>query len=173
MLQNYNRYRVLGLFFDSPTKVFQLREMSRMLKMGLPSVINHVKALEAEGFVVAGKLGPYTGYAASNNSLFRLYKRNDTVLRLHETGLVSYLVDRYMPDAIVLFGSASRGEDVEESDIDILLVAKEEPVNLREFETGLKRNISLHFEPDTTKLPEELLNSIANGIVLYGYFRCK
>ena len=50
MLQN-NKYRILELFFDSPTKKFQLREISRLVKLGLLSVINHIKYLEKEKFI--------------------------------------------------------------------------------------------------------------------------
>ena len=160
------------MFFDYPSRTFQLRELSRLLKMGLPSVINHVKALESEGFVQSENAGTYKGYAASGNDRFRLYRRNDMILRLHETGFVEALVDEFAPDAIVLFGSASRGEDVEESDIDVLVVAKEHETDVRKFEGSLKRKVNLQFEPDLTGIPKELLNNIANGIVLYGYLRC-
>jgi len=105
------------------------------------------------------------------SDIFKLYKRNDVLLRVHESGLVKFMEDRLQPDAAVLFGSASRGEDVEGSDIDIFLVAKEREVDLSGFERELARKINLHFEEDPSKLPKELLNNIINGIVIHGYLR--
>ncbi|VVB90441.1 Nucleotidyltransferase domain protein [uncultured archaeon] len=169
MLQEYTTYRVLTLFFDQPTRFFQLREISRILKLGMPSVINHVKKLEKKGFIKKEKRGVYESYVSEKNDLFRVYRRNDILLRIHESGLVDFLTNELMPDTIVLFGSCARGEDIETSDVDLLLVAKEKEVNLKKFESSLKRKISLHFEGNVSEIPKELLNNIINGIVVYGY----
>ncbi len=171
MIQNYITYKVLKLFFDHPTKHFQLREISRILKLGLPSVRNHTKKLEKEGFVKKEKFGVYESYVSTKNEIFKIYKRNDILLELHDSGLVEFLSDNLVPDAIVLFGSASRGEDIEGSDIDLFLVAKESEIDLKKFEEKLKRKISLHFESNVSKTPKELLNNIINGIVVYGYLK--
>ena len=135
----------------------------------MPSVRNHVKKLEKEGVVKREKTGVYQSYIASKNELFKVYKRNDILLRLQESGLVSFLADRFVPDAMVLFGSASRGEDVEESDIDLLVMAKEKSVDVRKFQNTLKRRIALHLEQKVSDIPRDFLNNIINGIVVYGY----
>jgi predicted nucleotidyltransferase len=70
---------------------------------------------------------------------------------------------------LVLFGSCARGEDIETSDLDLLVVAKEKEVDLKKFESALKRKISLHFEENVSQIPKELLNNIINGIVVFGY----
>jgi predicted nucleotidyltransferase len=171
MIQNYTEYRILRVFFDYPTRHFQLREICRTLGMGMPSVSMHVKALERQGFLAKEKRGVYDSYRASMSDIFRLYKRNDVLLRIYESGLEEFIADKIQPDAAVLFGSASKGEDAEGSDIDLLLVAKEREVDLSRFEKRLMRNISLHFEDDVSKLPKELLNNIINGIVIHGYLR--
>jgi len=171
MIQNYNRYKILTLFFDSPTKHFQLREISRMTKMGLPSVRNHVKALEGENFVKKEKKTVYQSYRATQNDIFRLYKKNDILLRLHKSGLIEFIINKFTPDVIVLFGSASRGEDIEDSDIDLFVLAKEKPVNIKSYGKILKRGVNIVFESSIKKVPEELLNNIINGVVLYGYLK--
>lgn len=171
MLQNYTTYRILQLFFDYPTKHFQLREICRALNLGMPSVRNHVKSLENEDFIKKEKPGVYESYVSNRNELFKIYKRNDILLRLHESGVIDFLVDSFTPDAIILFGSASRGEDIEDSDIDLLIIAKEKEVDLKIFERKLRRRITLHFEMDVSDIPKELLNNIINGIVLYGYLK--
>ena len=131
MIQNYIRYKILRIFFDYPTRKFQLREISRIIQLGLPSVINHVKNLEKQGFVKKINGGVYDSYTSDKTEIFKIYKKNDVLIRLHESGLVDLLVDTVIPDAIVLFGSASKGEDIEESDIDLFLIAKEKKVDLK------------------------------------------
>jgi len=171
MLQSYTAYRVLQLFFDYPTKHFQLREICRILKLGMPSVRNHVIKLEKEGFLKREKRGVYDSYVSSRSDQFKLYKRNDILIRIHESGVIDFLANTLVPDVMVLFGSCSRGEDIESSDIDLFLVAKEKEVDLKTFEDKLRRKIVLHFEEKVSNIPKELLNSIINGIVLYGYLK--
>jgi predicted nucleotidyltransferase len=171
MIQKYTTYRVLKLFFDSPTKGFQLREICRLAKLGMPSVKLHIARLEKHGMVKKEKGSIYANYKASRNEGFRLYKRNDMLARLSESGLIERLVEQFSPDAIVLFGSASRGEDIESSDVDILIVAKGKSMDLKKYEADIKRKISLVFEPDIKDVPKELRNNIINGIVLHGYLK--
>lgn len=171
MIQNYTTYRVLQLFFDFPTKNFQLREICRILKLGMPSVTIHVKKLKKIGLIKKEKKGVYESYISNKNDLFKVYKRNDILLRLYQSGLIDFLTQSFTPDAIVLFGSASRGEDIENSDIDLFIAAKERRVNLKIFEEKLKRKINLHFESKISDLPKELLNNIINGIILDGYLK--
>lgn len=171
MLQNYTTYRILQLFFDSPTKLFQLREISRLINVSLPSVINHVKKLEKEGFIKREKKGVYESYTANKTDRFKLYRRSDILIRLYESGLIEYLDDELSPSVIVLFGSASRGEDIEDSDIDLFILAKEEDLDLKKYEKKLKRKIEPFFEEKIKDIPKELLNNINNGIVLKGYLK--
>ena len=171
MLQKYTTYRVLELFFDQPTKGFQLREISRLLKLGMPSVKLHITRLEKAEFIKKEKTGVYACYKASRNEKFKLYKRNDMLLRLHESGLIENLASEFLPNAIIFFGSASRGEDIERSDIDLMILAKEKDIKLETYEKHLKRKIQLFFELDTKKIPKEFMNNIINGIVIYGYLK--
>ena len=58
MLQNYNKWKVLGLFFDDPLPEgggFQLREISRKVKIAPTSVKNYLKELETEGLILKSK----------------------------------------------------------------------------------------------------------------------
>lgn len=137
----------------------------------MPSIINHVKQLESDGYIRKEEGGIYSSFVANKTDSFKMYKKNDILLRLDESGLVEYLDEQLSPNAIVLFGSASRGEDIETSDIDIFILAKEKELNLKKFETKLKRKVKLFFEDKIEDVPKELLNNLVNGIVLKGYMR--
>lgn len=171
MFGKYSKYRVLRLFFDSPKKGFHQREISRLIKLGQPSVKAALESLEKDGLVKKLKEGIYPTYFASLTRAYKLYKKCDMLARLEESGLVEFIADHTTPDSIVLFGSASRGEDTESSDVDIFVQTGEKKLELKKFEHLLGREVSLLFEEDASKLSKELLNNLANGIVLYGYFR--
>ena len=172
MIQNYSRYRIVQEFFDSPTKQFHLRELSRRTKLAQPSVMNHVKALVKEGFISKEKTGLYPTYRALRDTdLFKTHKKADIFLRLFESGLVDTIYDACVPDCIVLFGSAAKGDDIETSDIDLFVQAPQKKIALEPYEKLLKRHISLFFEPNFSRLSPELKNNIGNGIVLKGYLK--
>lgn len=171
MYREYNRYKILSLFFDEPNEKFQLRELERKSGISLPSVRDHVKALEENGFVEGVETGVYKGYKLADNRKVRAYKRNDLLARLEETGLVKEIEKKCRPNCIVLFGSAVEGRDDERGDIDIFVQSKEKKIGLGEYEDKLNRNINLLFEPKTSKLNEELLNSLANGMTLRGFLK--
>src|SRR4030042_67441 len=172
MLQNYSRYRVLQEFFDSPRKNFQMREISRRVKLAQVSVINHLKALQKENLILKEKKGVYSTFRANReNEEFKLLKRQNLVLRIHACGLISILDEELKPNCIVLFGSGSRGEDTELSDIDLFVQAEEKEIELGKYEKMLNREIKLFFEPQISALSKELMNNIINGQIIYGYMK--
>lgn len=176
MLQNYNKWKVLEVFFDEPLAEggHQLREISRKVKLAPLSVKNYLMELKSEGLILEKKnriQGHPTYWANRENELFLLYKKTNTILKLKESGLLDYLYDSCLPQVILLFGSAARGEDTEQSDIDLFLQASPVKLNLTKYEKILKREINLFFEEDFPQLSKELKNNLLNGIILKGYLK--
>ena len=172
MIEKYSRYRILQEFFDFPRKNFQIRELSRNTKLAQISVINHLKALNKEKLIIKENKGIYPAYLANReNEFFKIYKKADLILRLHKIGLVDDLYDSCLPSTIVLFGSASKGEDIEESDIDLFVQSSSRKFNLEKYEKLLNRKISLFFEKNFSKLSNELKNNILNGEIVKGYLK--
>lgn len=168
MIQKYSRYKILELFFKCPKKIFHIREISRLSKLAAPSVRIHLDELIKENLVLKLKEGLYGGYKADINKNFKLLKQQNTVLILN-LGCVKYIEDEIMPKSIVLYGSASIGEDDEESDIDLFIESKEIDLDLSKFEKILNRKIHLFFKENFKDLSKELKNNIINGIVLSGF----
>ncbi|MBI2668575.1 nucleotidyltransferase domain-containing protein [Candidatus Woesearchaeota archaeon] len=175
MLQNYNKWQVLRVFFDRPFAEggFQLREMSRLVKLAPTSVKNYLQELKEEGLIAERKnrVGYPTYCAQRDNPHFKFYKKIDLLARLQSSGLLSYLQEKALPQVIILFGSAARGEDTEHSDIDLFVQAKPEKVDVEKYEKKLSRRIQVFFEPDLKTLSKELKNNIINGIILSGYVK--
>ena len=172
MIENCSRYRVLEVFFRKPRKVFHIREISRLVKLAQSSVRIHLGKLMKEELIMKSAKGLYGGYIANrDNNLFRLLKQQNTVFLLNTSGCLRYVSERIMPRVIVLFGSAVKGEDIEESDIDLFIEGREESLNFKKYEKGLNRRINILFEMDFKTLSKELKNNIANGIKLYGFLK--
>lgn len=169
MIQYCNTYKILSLFFRQPTRKFHKREISRILKLGLPSVSAHLNKLEKDGLIKRVKEGIYETYSGSGNTAFNVQKLAYNITMFNESGLVDFLAKEFTPDCIVLFGSASRGEDIESSDIDIFMISGKKEADLAKFEKELGRKISLHTTDSFSSLSKELRNNIINGIKLYGY----
>jgi predicted nucleotidyltransferase len=177
MWENYNKYKVMKVFFYNPLPKgigFQLREISRKIKLAPKSVSIYLKALEKEGLILKGKhrfLNYPIYYANRDSEMFKLYKKLDMIVSMKETGLLDYLYDNLMPEVIILFGSASKGEDTAESDVDLFVQSRETKLELKKFESLLNRRISIFFSKDFKSLSKELKNNVLNGVILKGYLK--
>jgi len=172
MLQKYSKYKILQEFFDFPMKNFQIRELSRKVKITLPSVSNHIKSLLKDGFIIKEKKGIYPSFKANRESdLFKTYRKADLLIRIYDSGLIDFINDKCLQGTIILFGSGAKGEDIEQSDIDLFIQSSEKKLDLSKYEKILNRKISLFFEERFSKLNDELKNNLLNGIVLKGYLK--
>jgi len=169
MIQKCSNWIVLKEFLDDPLKKTFVRELSRNIKLAPTSVKIHLKELERVGLIKETE-GLYKQYSANfENEEFRFYKKINSLIKIHESGLIDYLNEKISPNAIILFGSAAKGEDTAASDLDIYLNAEAKEVSLEEYEKKLKRKIQLFMYKDINKAPKELRNNIINGIKLDGY----
>ncbi len=172
MIQNYSRYKILEVFFREPRKIFLIREISRRIRRSQPSIRLHLDHLVKDGLIVRSEGEIYAGFKANReNEIYKLLKQQNTVLTLHQSGCIKLLSDTLMPQAIVLFGSAAKGEDIDGSDIDLFIEGEEEELDLSRFEKIINRKISLLFEREFRPLSKELKNNIVNGIKLQGFLR--
>ena len=172
MLNKYNRYKLLRLFLDSPTESFRLREIARLTKISPPSVINYLKEFEKEGLIrkqIKREIPFYT--SIRDNSNFILYKKISIIFELNNSGLIDYLWDKLSPEAIILYGSYSKGESIENSDVDLFILGKDKNIELANFEKKLNKRIHILFKESTKEIPNELKNNILNGVILKGYIK--
>src|SRR3989338_8671485 len=93
--------------------------------------------------------------------------------RIKTSGLLQELQEKCMPESIILFGSAARGEDTELSDIDIYVAAKKSAIKADKYEKILQRKVNVLFEEHFKSLSRELRNNLLNGVILYGYVKEK
>jgi len=169
MLQKYSLWKTLTVFFIEPTKEHYLMDISRKINLAHTSVKKNLTELVKLGLVKESinKQGTrnFPVYKADMNH-YKTYKKIHNQLSVEE--LIEYLNDSLFPKAIVLFGSYQKGEDTENSDIDIFVQCKKTDIELKRFEKKLYRKIQLHFNQEFS-FSKEVKNNIINGIVLKGF----
>ena len=174
MLQKSSIWKVLEVFFIEPSKEHYLIDISRNIGIAHTSTKQNLSKLVKLGLVrrelqKKGKRNFPIYKANSASKSFREYKIVYNLTSLLESGVTTFLEEKIAPNAVIVFGSYRKGEDIESSDIDLFIEGIEEKVNLSNFERKLKRKIQLHFKENFGSYPKELKNNIINGIVLYGF----
>lgn len=159
-------------FFRNPTEKLGLRQIEKKLDMSFPSVVRYAKELEEEGILKSSAVGNMRLYSADRASkVFIFEKRLFNMSEINNSGLLEFLIDRCENPVIVLFGSYFRGEDTENSDIDIFVEFHGHvEICLEKFEKILGRRIHIIMEKSMRSIKnKELANNIANGMVFNGF----
>ncbi|HLD55316.1 MAG TPA: nucleotidyltransferase domain-containing protein [Candidatus Nanoarchaeia archaeon] len=178
MLQKSTTEKTLEVFFNEPTKKHYLKEISQKIKVAHTSIIKILLNLQKEKIInrIEKKYGKrnFPFFVANiNNDEFKILKKINNLKSVYYSGIINFLELNFMPKSIILFGSYSRGEDIEGSDIDLFLETKEEEINLIRFEKILSRKINIYFKEDINECSKELQNNILNGILLKGELEFK
>jgi len=170
MIEKTTTERILRRFFQNPTKQYHLRELSRELVLSMPTIIRSTDLLSKESLINKEKGKVITTVTAQReNATFIRLKRLYNLETIYCSGLIEYLNEVYThPQAIILFGSYSRGEDIEKSDIDIAIITeKKKNQKVAKFEKYCLHTIAIH-EVNLSKISDEFRANLANGIILEG-----
>ena len=172
-MKTYNiKEKIKEHFFMNPTKKMRVRQIERELKLPLPSVIRYCKELEKEEILKKETTSEVSTYSADRASKkFLISKRLFNLKSIFESGLPDYMIKEHSNPVIVLFGSYSKGEDTEESDIDLYVeTQKKHEFKLQKFEKTLNRKIQVFNYKTIKDLPNpHLRNNIINGITINNF----
>ncbi len=169
-----NKDKILQQIYKKPSYRFHIRELAKLTKLNPNTIIRITDLLVKENIIIKEKRKNLSEVRANLESPnYLLSKRLFNINILYDLKLIDYLTKIYRPSSIVLMGSFSRGEDLEKSDVDIVVISKKkERVNLEEYEKIIGRSIQLLLV-DMNKVSKEFINNMANGIVLEGYLNIK
>ena len=170
MIEKSTIESVLAAFFENPSREFHLRELSRLLKLSMPTIISATDKLAKENLITTEKGKVVTKVTANRDNIdFTRLKRMHNLELIYQSSIIDHISESYNnPKAIILFGSFSRGEDIEKSDIDIAIITnKRLSLDLLKYEKILKKAISIH-EVNLDKISKEFKANLLNGIVLEG-----
>lgn len=158
-------------FFEDCYRRINVREYSRLRKISPPTASKILFELNKEGLLLIEKNRNYIFYYANkNNKIFVDLSRIYWNVRLYN--LVDFLNKNLTNPAIVLFGSLSKAETKNDSDIDICIIGYKKDLNIKNFEDSLKRKIQLFFFSSLESIKnKELANNIINGYILEGRLR--
>lgn len=164
---NQKMEKLLETIFENPSMGFNIREISKKTSIPKSTAHRYLKVLKKEGVIDAEN-----NLIANNYTKF--LKSSYIIKKLFKTDLIGYLEKTLLPSAIILFGSARKGEYTKESDIDLFIeTTKNVQLDLSSFERKLKHKLQLFIESDITNLPKELFNNVINGIKLSGYIKIR
>ena len=155
-------------FIEDCYRRINVREYSRLMKVSPPTASKILSEFNKEELLLIEKDRNYIFYYANkNNKMFIDLSRIYWNLRLGN--LVNFLNKNLTNPAIVLFGSLSKAETKNDSDIDICIIGHKKELNIKNFEDSLKRKIQLFFFSSIEDIKnKELANNIINGYILNG-----
>ena len=170
MIKKSIKSKIMEYFFLNPTQRLRVREIERKARVPLPSAIKYSKELEKEGILESAEISSARFYSADRSSKkFLMEKKLFNLRSIAESGIVEYAVEQCSNPTVVLFGSYSKGEDTEASDIDLYIEAQK-TVHLEQFENQLHRRIQIFAYRNINDIKnKELANNIINGITLNGF----
>ena len=172
-MKTYNiKERIKEYFFMNPTAKLRVRRIEREMKMPLPSVIRYCKELKKEEILKKESVSGVSTYSADRTSKkFLIAKKLFNIMVIFESGLIEHIIKEYSNPVIALFGSYSKGEDIEDSDIDLYIeTLKKQDFNLQKFEKILKRKIQVFNYRNIKEVSNpHLSNNIINGITLNNF----
>jgi hypothetical protein len=172
MLLDSTAWRVATAFFRAPTKEFTMADLKRETKLTYPGLKPHLDMLAKQKIVYWTQhqktKRPYKLYKANREaSEYKYWKRLHNILSLKS--VVEHL-QKIAPDVVILFGSYARGEDGEESDIDLYVQTVQQDLKLHPFELELGKPINCIIQPYLGNLPNSLQQNLRSGVVLLGTF---
>ena len=158
-------------FFEDCYRRINVREYSRLRKISPPTASKILFELNKEGLLLIEKDRNYIFYYANkNNKIFVDLSRIYWNLRLDN--LVDFLNKTLINPTIILFGSLSKAETKNDSDIDIGIIGHKKELDIKNFENNLRRKIQLFFFSSIEDIKnKELANNIINGYILKGRFK--
>lgn len=168
--------KFVEFFLLNPYKEFYIRELAKKLKISPFATKKYADILVKECLILEEKKANLRYLKANINNLFYKHlKVSYSIRQLLKSGLIDFLKNNLANvTSIILFGSIAKGEDSDESDVDILIIGKQKHLSLNEFQNKLGKKITLHFfswSEWNSKAKEDhpfYYEIISYGIPLYG-----
>ena len=164
---------ILELFFNNPTKHWHFEEIVKTAGIARSKADRWLKKFIKEELVKRIKIESQMPHYIGNyeHPHYRNSKRLFALAKLHESGLLDYLASLQNAESVILFGSFSRSDWYQESDIDLFVYGNFNEMSLGRYMTKLKREIQIFHskdKKDLKKMGGPLLRNIMKGIIIKG-----
>lgn len=146
------------------------REIAKILKVSPTAVANSIKGLKESQLIQVEKTKTINFVSFNRDKKIAIeLKRAENLKNIYISGLFDYLEKEFAGGTIILFGSYSRGEDTNTSDVDIAVIGrKDKMIEIEKYEKILNRKININFYDSWKDIHKHLKNNILNGIILWG-----
>ena len=142
--------QIAKLIFNYPHKSFHIRELARLTSFSTTAITKAIENLEKYKLIKVEMNVAKEIKANIDSESYANYKLIFNIYRIMRYGLINTIkVFLNNPECIVLFGSFAKGEDIEESDIDLLIITNNK-INsdlnpfITVWEKEFNRKINLH-----------------------------
>jgi len=165
MFQESNTAALAQVLFEEPESEFSVRELAEKAEVSPSTASRKLGALVENGVAERNRSRDSVIVSAPDSQAFRDRKLSFNLWKLAESGVVQELWNKSAPEAVVLFGSFSKGEDTHQSDVDLALV---EGRTVEPDTKVIGRQVSA-VDVNLDEARDGFLETLANGIVLRGY----
>lgn len=164
-----NAQKVLYYFLEHPKEQIYDREVSRQTGASRAGANFALRKLAEAGLLSKEKKGRMVFYALQEqSSLIRQIKILQNIILLNP--LLLTIQDQVI--AVILFGSSAKGENLEESDVDLLILTRDKKTiekKIYKYIVPLKLQPVIHTPQEWANIEKEnkvFANKVAQGIVL-------
>lgn len=165
--------KIIGLFFDNPTKEWHFEEIVKEGKIARSKADGWLKRFIREGLIRKIKKKGKMPYYISryDSSEYKNKKKVFALDRLYKSGLLNHLDSLQKADTVILFGSYARSDWHKDSDIDIFIYGDPEGLKIASYELKLHKDIELFIcesKKELKKLGMGLIKNIIKGSIIKG-----
>lgn len=157
-------------YFEDNYKRIHVREYAKLQNISPPTASKLLEELK-EKQLLRKEIDKkhYCFYANKESEDFKDLQRMYYRKKLND--LIKHIDRETISPLIILFGSIAKAEAKKQSDIDIAIITPtQKTIDVKKFESTLKRNIQLFNFKNLDDIPTELKNNILNGYILHGSF---
>jgi len=115
--KNQNWNKILELIFEYPNQKFSVREISKKTKIPSSSVQRYMQDFKKQELIDKNNQLIINHYSKFLKTFFIIKK-------MLNIGLIDYIEKTLVPETIILFGGARKGEYDHESDIDLFIITR-------------------------------------------------
>jgi predicted nucleotidyltransferase len=165
MLKIFNN---LKPFFEDCYRRVNVREYAKLLSISPPTASTILNNCAKFNLLLKEKDRNYLFFHANSKDrqfveLSRIYWANKL------GGFLEYLEKELVSPTVILFGSLSKAETKNDSDIDLAIFANKKNINVKKFEEKLGRSIQIFWFKSIKDIKsKELTSNILNGFILKG-----
>ena len=173
--------KTLYWFFSFPNERIGLNDLSEALKISKTTAKKIVLQLVDEEFLKKDEIGKVWRIYCNSGQLYNYSRKICFNLSMVLESEIIKEIGKIVPNsrAIILFGSYRKGDDTENSDIDIAVeVLGNQELKIQKLGTiqkfGYRNNVTVNVHLySQTKIDLNLFANIANGIVLEGFLEVR